>query len=113
MTGAISWFGDTDGSYIGYDYTGGDLGRFFISMVDDSNTEIHFRWNGNAAYVFQQTLMNAAGVTISAGNFSGAGTSLTGTAASLNAAQAKTLARSGDLEHPMTFYWSGRDGQPT
>ena len=41
-------------------------------MVDDSNTEIHFRWNGNAAYVFQQTLMNAAGVTISAGNFSGA-----------------------------------------
>ena len=60
-------------------------------MVDDSNTEIHFRWNGNAAYVFQQTLMNAAGVTISAGNFSGAGTNLTGTAANLSVGNSDKL----------------------
>ena len=73
-------------------------------MVDDSNTEIHFRWNGNAAYVFQQTLMNAAGVTISAGNFSGAGTNLTGTAASLSVGQATKLPITGYGESGLTFY---------
>ena len=61
--------------------------------------------------------------TVSAANFSGPGTGLTGTAASLSiggtaatatlATKASTLSQNGGTGAAMTFNWSGQSGQPT
>lgn len=87
---AISWNGSTDGADIYYRVDSSDAGRLVFNMRDDANTYFCFAYNGT----------DIATINMS-GHYSG------------TAATAAKLGRNGAVGTPMTFNWSGQDGQPS
>ena len=88
-------------------YTDGEGGN--LSLTSPNGTRFSFDALGDGGVRF---IVNESSVpmTFNAnGTISGA--NITGNAAT--ATIATTLARNGDTSYPMTFNWSGRDGQPT
>jgi len=104
-----SYFGlDTDNQFtVGGWSAGAALGNMKVGSLGIGGAA-----SGTAGSITATGAISSAS-TITAVTFSGAGTSLTGTASSLTTGKASTLASGGGSGSAMTFNWAGQGGQPT